>query len=165
MGDIATKSARITVGRCLEESDARVRANAVEAMLRSREPGEFVGAVAELKCDPHHRVRANALRGVIEMGGGGKAAEHDGVDGLASMLLDDRQSYRLAGLWLAERALTGRARGGVGAAWDPLCRRVAAMASRDEDAGVRARATFCARRLLGEMRANPSKPIAAKGRA
>lgn len=158
LGDIDTPAAREVLIAGLAQLDPRVRANAVESLARVTHLQPQVlsqAAIAELKSDEHHRVRANALRCVIEQSTAGNtdARDSSGIDGLASLLSDDRPLHRLAGLWLAERSLSGCGRDRVGTSWDGLCRRVAAMASREDDEAVRNRATRCARRLLGEMRA------------
>lgn len=163
LGDSRTPTARDRIERAFHANDDRVRANAVEAQVRSAASGTdlaavdatLYGSLIELKSDGHHRVRANALRGLIERTGvdrNGHALDASGIDGLVSILGDERGMHRLAGLWLAERVLVGRGRMRVGSAWDGLCRRVAAMASRDTDDQVRTRATRCARRLLAEIR-------------
>ncbi|MCL4220599.1 MAG: hypothetical protein KJZ65_04440 [Phycisphaerales bacterium] len=164
LGDLGSDSARAGIDRSLRAEDDRVRANAVEAGVRSAPRAEHAGALLdvrmygvmiELKGDPHHRVRANALRGLIEHTGvdrAGAVIDSAGVDGLREMLEDDRSMHRLAGLWLAERTLSGPGRARAGACYDWMCRRVAGIATRDGDEMVRTRAVRCARRLLAGMR-------------
>lgn len=162
LGDLSTPGALVGVRAALGSGDERVRANAVEASLRRRprggdladSDGVLYGSLIELKTDGHHRVRANALRGLIEgcgTGRGGRLLDPGGVDGLESMLGDGREMHRLAGLWLAERTLVAGGRDRLGGSWDAICRRVAAMAARDEEAAVRTRAQRCAKRLLAEI--------------
>ncbi|KAA0216946.1 MAG: hypothetical protein DYG94_02460 [Leptolyngbya sp. PLA3] len=164
LGEAGSESARAGIDRSLRAEDDRVRANAVEAGMRWAQRGEqagalldgrMYGAMIEAKCDPHHRVRANALRGLIEHTGvdrAGALLDSAGTDGLREMLEDDRSMHRLAGLWLAERTMSGPGRARAGAGWDWMCRRVAGLARRDEDEAVRTRAVRCARRLLAGMR-------------
>lgn len=171
MGELDTPGACAGVRRAFGSGDVRVRANAVEATIRrhaktvgvTRFDGEVYGSLIELKGDEHHRVRANALRGLIESGGtarGGKVLDPSGVEGLAAMLTDDREMHRLAGLWLAERSLVGDSQRRVGGAWESLSRRVAAMAVRDEAMAVRTRALRCAKRLLAEIQL--ARPVTTK---
>lgn len=168
LGDAGSASARAGIERSLRADDDRVRANAVEAGVRCVPRAEqagglldvpLYGVMIELKGDAHHRVRANALRGLIEHTGvdrAGALIDSVGVDGLREMLEDDRSMHRLAGLWLAERTMGGPGRKRAGAGWDWMCRRVAGLATRDEDDAVRARAVRCARRLLAGMRSDPA---------
>ena len=163
LGDLSTPSARAGVVAALSAGDVRVRANAVEASTRgvsravdlAEADTGLYGSLLELKSDGHHRVRANALRGLIEgcgTGRGGRVLDSSGVDGLELMLSDEREMHRLAGLWLAERTLVAGGRVRLGDSWDGLCRRIAAMAVRDEGEAVRTRALRCAKRLLAEIR-------------
>lgn len=162
LADATSTAARAGISRALAAGDDRVRANAVEAAVRcmSRDAGScstemgFASAVLELKSDPHHRVRANALRGLMELGGGGFqpfSGTTDELDGVKEMLTDDREMHRLAGLWLTERTMGTASPARFGKDWEWVCRRVAGLASRDEDAAVRVRAVRCGRRLLGAI--------------
>jgi len=124
-------------------ADGRVRANAVEALAKiERVQGSSLpSAVVELKGDPHHRVRANALRAAIT----------GSLEGLGEMLGDERAMHRLAGVWLAGRVL-GSGAGRFGEAWAECGARIGEMARFDEDAQVRGRAAACARMLESQLR-------------
>ncbi len=170
LGDLETPTARAGVDAALEACDVRVRANAVEACVRhvprlddlADVDSRVYGSLIELKGDEHHRVRANALRGLIEgsgVGRGGRALDPSGIDGLAGMLADERGMHRLAGLWLAERTLVADGRERLGGSWDGLCRKVASIAVEDEDDAVRTRALRCARRLLAEVKVRPGAGV------
>lgn len=153
LAGVNTPSAEAAIRACMEHPADRVRANAVEAASRRRGPDEaqaraLYGALVELKSDPHHRVRANALRGLF-LGAGARLYEPAAVEGLASMLGDERSMHRLAGLWVAERVLSA---GSVFRGWNELASRVARLAGDTSDPEVQTRATRCARRLLTEMR-------------
>lgn len=160
VGGVMGDGAAAAIRRAADHDDARVRANAVEALRPGAlddEPGDAgvagVGGAAwlvEVKPTEHHRVRANALRVVLGRGGG-RRYEPAAVEGVHAMLTDDRAMHRLAGLWLAERALCGLGRERLGPRWDSLSRRVATM-SDDAEPRVRARAKRCASRLLVELR-------------
>lgn len=160
LGDAGSVLAGVGIDRALCSGDDRVRANAVESAARlwARKSDAWrerdVGAVlVECKGDAHHRVRANALRGLITHVGSGTAAQ-GGMEGLHDMLTDDRDMHRLAGLWLAERTImgVGQGLGGMAGASDGslewMRRRIAGLATRDRDEGVRQRAASCARKIL-----------------
>lgn len=86
-----------------------------------------MGAIMELKDDPDHRVRANALRAGLSEPRLAVRAEW----GLMKMLEDGRAMHRLAGVWLAGRA---RVEG------EELVGTVREIAAGDPNPHVRARA-------------------------
>jgi hypothetical protein len=163
LGDVRTEAARRAVRGGLDAPDDRVRANAVEAMVKQAgvgggSEGDLAQAdsavwetLVELKRDPAHRVRANALRGLLAAGTGA-AFERAATDELARMLEDGRVAHRTAAVWLVERVLSGGGRARVGPVWADLARQIAERAEHDPDPGVRMRAVRCARVLLGEIR-------------
>ena len=165
LGEVSTVEACEVVLYALASTDDRERANAVEAKARqSVDAGDLASAdpathavMIELKEDPHHRVRANALRVLLRSGTPNRARvfEPAAIDGLESMLSDDRDTHRIAGVWLAERVLSGSGRGRLGGRWDGLARRVASIATGDPSDRARSRASRCAARLLGELRNDP----------
>ena len=166
MGEIGSHASDEVVRAALRSADARVRANAVEAKARrTRAPADLASAepathavMIELKDDPHHRVRANALRALLRSGTPNRSRvfEPAAVEGLESMLGDDRDTHRIAGVWLAERVLSGFGRGRLGGRWDELARRVASIATADPSERARVRASRCAARLLGELKSDPT---------
>jgi hypothetical protein len=112
---------------CLNLPDPRVRANAIDAMVRcgrhattaptaGANPGPTAGAehnadnvIIELlldrALDPHHRIRASVARGLMSLGLTHASPELTGAGRrtLVEMLRDARPMHRVAGLWLAER--------------------------------------------------------------
>jgi hypothetical protein len=100
LGDLATPDATASVSELIQHEDPRVGANAVESFARQARAnaGQYkaavpgVGPLVELKADPRHRVRANALRALIEFGRDTPTA----IDGLVEMLRDGRVGHRLA---------------------------------------------------------------------
>jgi hypothetical protein len=143
-------------GRALEAlckgvagTDPRVRANSIEALIRS---GRMTTVIVEHKDDAHHRVRANVLRAAISADIAGLPVD-EAADRLHAMLFDPRPEFRLAGTWVAARTLTGRGRLRLGEQWAELTRRVSELGTVDSDERVRARARHCAARLEGEARA------------
>lgn len=105
--------------------DARVRANAVEGLLRRVRTRQtprpdadsaFIGLLLDRATDQHHRIRANAARGLLVCGWAGErvgdsvedrqaraALAAAGSRTLAALLADARTMHRVAGLWLAHR--------------------------------------------------------------
>lgn len=121
--------------RLTEHTDPRIRANAVESLARvARLAGPraaMPAVIIESKADPHHRVRANALRALADGDTPG--------GGVAAMLSDARPMHRLAGVWLAGRALPRRGVDMHGE-WPLVLAQVREMARFDADGPVRARA-------------------------
>lgn len=149
LGEMRLAGAAGVITACVSHTDARVRANAIEAIGRlSRSPG--TGRLLDLKPlrdDPHHRVRANALRAMlagIEPAGGAAS--------LSAMLGDERPMHRLAGVWVAQRTLTGPGRARAGERYPELVARVGELATSDPDVKVRRRAKACGVRLDADMR-------------
>ncbi len=156
LGQLSGARAAELAGVLSQHRDARVRANALEAMakLARRGIGAARGGIAlestvvELKTDAHHRVRANAIRaGLLEACG---AVEGSSV---AQMLMDSRPMHRLAGVWLAGRVLSTPARTALGAQLPEFVARIGELARHDEDPRVRARARACGQRLEAALRA------------
>ncbi len=156
LAEVATAASSAAVGACVRHVDDRVRANAVEALVRRARHGcGEVGAegleavLMELRADSGHRARANAVRGLL-LGAGAQHAPDAGAGAtaLAAILEDPRAGHRLAGVWLSERLVTED----LGARWDDLVGRIAELVRSDADAAVRRRAQRCARLLLARMR-------------
>lgn len=151
LGRLSSAGAVGALRGCLDGEDQRTRANAVDAFvaLARRDPDAAVVAAAimvELKDDPHHRVRANSVRGLIACVG--SQSEAVGAQAMGAMLGDDRPMHRVAGLWLAER--TGAP--GFWARWGDLAGRIAAVAASDPEPAVRDRAGRAARAVMARIR-------------
>lgn len=177
LGDVDDILSRSALRGALEHADSRVRANAVEAIGVQRLTVEDAttgrdrdyGSLIEHKSDPDHRIRANAIRALMQSPpprpkdrrGGRRNGlleekprvyEPVAVDALGAMLRDERPAHRLAGIWLAGRVLSaGRDR--VGYAWSGLSTRLAEMSTSDCDPVVRARARHAVDRLSSVVRA------------
>jgi hypothetical protein len=147
LGSVDSEPARRIVRASLNAPDQRVRSNAVEAVAADD------AVLLEYKDDRSHRVRASAVRRVLNQSGcmagdaGGVRARETAADALARMLSDDRAEHRLSGAWAAERVVLPERRDLLGAGWRPVVRRVLEAAELDHDARVRLRASRCARRL------------------
>ena len=132
-------SERLAVLRSgLQHPDARVRANAVEAMMRAAGP-PAIEIIEPLTASEENRTRANAVRAVLKQQPG------SGLDELRAMLTDTNPLHRVSGIWVARcaRAI-------------PAISVLEAVARNDRIVQVRARAA-AALRLL-------SSPVAAIGR-
>jgi len=161
LGELATSDASAAVGELIRHDDARVGANAVEALAKQARAiagpenaaalGACVARLVELKADARHRVRANALRAMIESG----TDQPSAIDALVSMLRDGRVGHRLASAWVLWRILPDMRRGGAsrerdaaaGEGWPHLAASAARLASFDPDHRVRRRAAACVSRL------------------
>lgn len=157
----------VTVG--LDDRDARVRANCVEAAGRLGRRRVSLSvfdvtpmSVVELKDDRHHRVRANAVRAMIEaiepgemdepaVGDRGSDEGASRWEELLRLLSDLRAEHRLAGLWLAERLALTLVSSGPAGVRDRVAAAVARSAASDEEPGVRRRARRPAEKLLTLM--------------
>ena len=161
LGTAFSPVARRAVQIALAEGSPRVQSNAIEAVTRHVERGDLAadhpvlyGELVELKNHPHHRVCSTALAALLRSSPGARTYEPAAVERFGEMLADDRLMHRVAGVWLAERALAGGGPESMGPAWEPLARAVASLASDDPDELVRTRASRCARRLLATLDTN-----------
>lgn len=147
LGSVDSEPARRIVRASLNAPDQRVRSNAVEAVTQDD------AVLLEYKDDRSHRVRASAVRRLLNQQGDsvGLRARETAADALARMLTDDRAEHRLSGAWAAERVVLPERRDLLGAGWRPVVRRVLEAAEHDHDARVRLRASRCARRLESGM--------------
>lgn len=147
LGEARSPQAEFALGRALLAADARVRANAAEAVAKRR--GRGAGVLIEHKDDAHHRVRANVVRaGLGELIAG--YSRTDALGSLRSMLEDGRAEHRRAGAWAASRIVPWRWPAGEAPALTRLWAQVRDLAERDSDEGVRARAgAFASRRFDG----------------
>ncbi len=147
LGSIRTTSARTALTNALRARDARLRANTVESLARTSK--EAVGVLVEFKNDPHHRVRGAAVRAEIGLRGDACLAD------VRAMLDDARWEHRLAGVWVAERALTGRRGVQAPPTVAGILDRLSEIARDDVSGAVRARAVRCVRRVLLECDSPP----------
>jgi hypothetical protein len=145
LGDSTGESAREALHECLTHPAGRVRANAIEALVRAARRRGVGFDASGLADDPHHRVRAAAAR--VELSSG---VDDASVRRLLTPLLEDaRAPARATGLWLLERTIPRCA----GLAWDGLPSLVAGMVTGDPSPDVRVRARACADALLRGVRA------------
>lgn len=172
LAGIGSEAATDAIEAALGADEPRVRANAVESAARpgrlipgrSRSGSSCLDRIAELKLDPHHRVRANATAAELRSNqcgesDSGRLFSASAVSSLAAMLADERADHRLAGAWLAERVLLGPGRNALGIAWPDLAARVERLAFDDPDERVRARGSRCVDRLRVTQRAEWSRRL------
>lgn len=153
--------ARQTLLEGLSHPDARVRANAVEALARRHRSAEGTGAQAqsapaalldgavwELRRDPGARARANALRAWTACDPGDAGSE------LLRMLHDPRPDHRLSAAWCAGRTLASPGRGPVDT---QLHARLVDLGRTDPDEAVRARSRLATSRARSARSFQPSE--------
>lgn len=157
LGYVATAAAVTTLLACLNHTDDRVRANAVESLARHRRDAERHGrdtpslasVLLELRTDPSHRVRANAIRAMLRSVAPAPAST---ARALSNMLADDRAMHRVAGLWVVDRAIVAGVDRSMGDASIHIALSLDKLARTDVEPKVRLRAAQCAGRMLGATR-------------
>jgi hypothetical protein len=172
LGESRSPAGLEVLQRFRTHADARVRANAVQALGRRARVDAWntrrlIASMIELKGDAQHRVRANALRSIMDVGSGcalpitpaapaltmgqeNYAAQ--AIDSLISMLTDDRSPHRLAGVWLAGRTLQRPRSPALDDRSPELSARLTEIARFDADASVRHRAVATVERLARQTR-------------
>lgn len=158
LADVVGPAPESSILACTRSEDARVRANAADALARRTRRGLMpkppLASLIELKTDPHHRVRASAIGTLLhELADAQNAADAPrAIDDLASMLKDERPSHRVAALWASERVMPGPGHRVIGPRWAEMLARIVEVAKFDDDEGVRRRALRCAARLERDIR-------------
>lgn len=146
LGHVGTKAAHYALSEAMRDNDPRTRSNAIEVI--SLRPEQIL----EFKEDPHHRVRASAVRRVL-----GTAQPMPGdqarsaTSAMIELLGDERPLHRLAGVWAAQRTVVTQRRASLGASWSPIVARIEELAANDEDPRLRSRAMRCIGRLTHEI--------------
>jgi hypothetical protein len=167
LGDTSDAEGFTTLSTALQSEDPRVQANALEAIVRRARrlpPGAqlipTMQRLADRRDGEHHRLRANAARGLLLLAPTQPADADLGAKLLLGLLADRRPLARAAGLWLSERLAPRLAQ------WPDLIDAVASLAREvggidDPDiTRVRTRAERTARRLIVELREDWSKRAA-----
>lgn len=153
LSDLASDPSGRAIAACLKSRDARLRANAVEAIARRsrRRPLATLALPDEYIADAHHRVRGNAVRAQITTADATTAIRTS--EGLMRMLSDDREMHRAAGAWAAGGVLRASGRERLGDKYPVVLARVCEMAQYDESPAVRRRALLAAAQAQTELRA------------
>ncbi len=145
---VDTNAARYVVSESMRSGDDRTRANAIELAPVP------ASAIIEFRDDPHHRVRANAVRRLLERcGADDHKLAHEASGSLIELLGDPRPMHRLAGAWVAQRVVTSSGRERLGTRWGPIIAQLEELAAVDQNPALRDRASRCIRRLTQEIRA------------
>ena len=142
MRDVSSLQA-LTRAASKGESDARVTANAIDALRRRRdEIGPIAAAsLAELKSSvSHQRVRASTIRLLASL----KTPCIDGATDVLEMLKDPRPAHRQSGAWLAGRLAHLAVDPTVRLRWTSELRH---MCDHGSDPGLRARAAQALTRI------------------
>ena len=92
LGEVPTAPSDLLVERLLNDTDARVRANAVE-VLEARGDPQFVPVLAQRAMASTGRERANAIKAMHRMKVGAAGSS------LLTMLRDERPEHRISALW------------------------------------------------------------------
>ncbi|HEY8667904.1 MAG TPA: HEAT repeat domain-containing protein [Tepidisphaeraceae bacterium] len=119
LGGVDGVSEQVLLDRVLQDSDARVRANAIE-VLESRPRHEYLPLLAQRARAANNRERANAIKALHKMKVGAFSEQ------LTNMLRDNRPEHRISALWVLRH---------VG--WWQLLQEVGKLAKADENLRVR----------------------------
>ncbi|MBS0191368.1 MAG: HEAT repeat domain-containing protein [Phycisphaerales bacterium] len=153
LAEIQGEEVRDLLDHAAESNDPRVRANAIDSMVRRVRNGAETDSeptqrlLIEFKEDQWHRIRGSAVRGLAVLGekGATDAAAMAGEQVLR-MLEDARPMHRLAGAWVADRTLPGRDHREL-KLWPALVARLRSLAVTDLESRVRARAKLALARV------------------
>lgn len=160
-----TKAALSTLLAASDNVEPRVRANAMESLLRTAPvTTSIVAGKAIERCeDISPRVRANSIRGLLTSHQEILEAkplriyEPHAVSALLAMLHDDRALHRLSGVWAAERVLCGSGQAHLGQAWSEVSVVLASVAKCDTECHVRRRAAAATKRISAELNSEPQR--------
>ena len=92
MGEVKVVPADVVVERLINDTDPRVRANAIEVM-EGRPHAKLLPVLAQRAIALNNRERANAIKAMHKMKIGAAAAQ------LVQMLRDSRPEHRISALW------------------------------------------------------------------
>jgi hypothetical protein len=92
VGRMTGAPTEVLVDRLLNDSDARVRANAIE-VLEAQAQGKLLEVLVQRARAANNRERANAIKAMHRMKVGGVS------DQLLGMLRDERPQHRISGMW------------------------------------------------------------------
>ncbi|MFN3168354.1 MAG: HEAT repeat domain-containing protein [Phycisphaeraceae bacterium] len=128
-----SQAAKKTLDLALEHDDARIRANALEAISHSQ-AAENLDKLLDMAQDQAQRPRANAIKALLEL------RAKDALPSLTRMLGDQRAQHRISALWLIDEL-------GI----LHLARLVAEMSLTDEDEQVKKRAGVVIQHLIDDL--------------
>lgn len=146
LAKVDSNAARYIVSEAIASKDDRVRANAIEL---APIPAD---TLVEFRDDQNHRVRANAIKRLIEEDSINDPTFANTVTGsLIEILGDPRPMHRLAGAWVAQHVVTLDQRDRLGTRWGPVIAQLEELAATDENPNLRIRASRCIQRLRDEI--------------
>lgn len=119
LGELPVAPNKVLIERLLQDNDARVRANAVEA-LEDRGDPDFIPALAQRALGASGRERANAIKAMHRMKVGTAGSQ------LFQMLHDARAEHRISAMWAMKQ---------IG--WWQLLNEVGRLARADDNPRVR----------------------------
>jgi HEAT repeat protein len=137
-----SEAAKKTLDLALEHDDARIRANALEAISHSQ-AAENLDKLLDMAQDQAQRPRANAIKALLEL------RAKDALPSLTRMLNDQRAQHRISALWLIDEL-------GI----LHLARLVAEMSLSDEDERVKKRAGVVIQHLIDDLHHQADQPDA-----
>lgn len=126
-----------SVQRALRDPDSRVRANAIEALIRMQATDENE-QLARMAKSEQNRPRANAIGALLGQG------HRSALAALVQMLADERAAHRCSALWIVRKMRRIE-----------LSRQVAELAISDPDDEVRSKAAQLVQDLIVQMTALP----------
>lgn len=129
--EIPDQSTTMILEKALNDTDARVRANAIE-VLEGKRATEYVPLLTERARSAHNRERANAIKALHHMKVGNV------VEQMTLMLRDPRAEHRISALWTLRRIGLWKLIGEVGR-----------LAKADESLKVRRYAATVLRYVIG----------------
>ena len=144
VGDVPSMATDLILDKVLNDSDGRVRANAIE-VLEAKQAQEYVPLLAQRARSSHNRERANAIKAM------GKMKVVTASNQLLSMLRDQRSDHRISAMWALRQ---------IG--WWNLLNEVGRIAKTDPDTRCK-RYALTVLRSIAEVaasarRANPTQP-------
>jgi HEAT repeat protein len=119
VGEVAAIAPDAILDRVLNDSDPRVRANAIE-VLETKRSTEYVALLARRARSSHNRERANAIKAMHRLHVNTASTQ------LLGMLRDDRPEHRISALWALRQ---------IG--WWELLNEVGRLAKEDNNLRVR----------------------------
>jgi HEAT repeat protein len=139
LGEVPALASDAILERVLTDTDARVRANAIE-VLESKKEVQFLPMLAQRARSAHNRERANAIKAMHRMRVGTASNQ------LLGMLRDQRPEHRISAMWALRQT-------GI---WQ-LLNEVGRIAKQDENLRVRRYALSVIKSAVEAVQASKQK--------
>jgi HEAT repeat protein len=138
LGELGTPASRRIIHNALDDPVPRVQANAIATLKQWGDESVTEALVPKLS-SPDHRVQANAVKALLRLG------VREAAETLLQMLQSDERARRISALWIIEQLkLTA------------MLPRLVAMAEREKDAQIKAKAAALVERLRSAGRQPPA---------